>query len=77
MTYQHIDDSTGVLISHIYDPVKKKSTQTKDNITIITKDATTADWMATACSILPKKKMAKMLKKFPYPIEMIRAPRYE
>jgi thiamine biosynthesis lipoprotein len=50
--YQYME-SGGKKYSHIIDPRTGYGISTQRNVTVIAKDATTADWLATACSILP------------------------
>ena len=37
----------------------------KRNVTVIAPDGATADWLATACSVLPVKKALKLCDSFP------------
>ena len=46
----------GKRYSHIIDPRTGYGVTSQRNVTVIAKDGTTADWLATACSILPVKK---------------------
>jgi thiamine biosynthesis lipoprotein len=46
----------GKRYSHIIDPGTSYGVTFQRNVTVIAKDGTTADWLATACSILPIKK---------------------
>jgi FAD:protein FMN transferase len=57
--YQYIEHE-GKRYSHIIDPRSGYGVTFQRNVTVIANDGTTADWLATACSILPIKK-AKML----------------
>jgi thiamine biosynthesis lipoprotein len=50
--YQYISHA-GKKYSHIIDPKTGYGMQAQRNVTVIAKDGTTADWLATACSILP------------------------
>ena len=61
--YQFFEHN-GKRYSHIIDPRTGYGITTPRNVTVIAKDATTADWLATACSILPihkSKRLAKQL----------------
>ena len=49
--------------SHIIDPGTGYGVTSQRNVTVITKYGTDADWLATACSILPIKKALKLGKK--------------
>ena len=53
----------GKKYSHIINPKTGYGTTFQRNVTIIAPDGTTADWLATACSILPLKKVRKLTKK--------------
>lgn len=53
----------GKKYSHIIDPRTGYGVTSQRNVTVIAKDGTTADWLATACSILPIKKALKLAKK--------------
>jgi thiamine biosynthesis lipoprotein len=46
----------GKKYSHIIDPRTGYGVTSQRNVTVIAKEGTTADWLATACSILPIKK---------------------
>src|SRR5690242_13540705 len=62
--YQHLDIN-GKRYSHIIDPATGLGITWQRNVTIIAKDATISDWLATACSVLPKKESFELIKKFP------------
>ena len=49
--------------SHIIDPRTGYGVTSQRNVTVIAKDGITADWLATACSILSLKKALKLAKK--------------
>ena len=49
--------------SHIIDPKTGYGSSFQRNVTIITKDGTTADWLATAFSLLPMNKIRRIAKK--------------
>ena len=53
----------GKKYSHIIDPRTGYGVTSQRNVTVIAKDGITADWLATACSILPIKKALKLVKK--------------
>jgi thiamine biosynthesis lipoprotein len=53
----------GKKYSHIIDPRTGYGVTSQRNVTVIAKDGTTADWLATACSILPIKKALKLAEK--------------
>jgi thiamine biosynthesis lipoprotein len=57
--YQYIENK-GVKYSHIINPLTGYGVTNLRNVTIIAKTGATADWLATACSILPIKE-AKQL----------------
>jgi len=57
--YQYIEHN-GKRYSHIIDPRTGYGVTFQRNVTVIASDGTTADWLATACSILSIKK-AKLL----------------
>lgn len=50
----------GKRYSHIIDPRTGYGVTSLRNVTAIANDGTTADWLATACSILPVKKAKKL-----------------
>lgn len=53
----------GKKYSHIIDPRTGYGVTSQRNVTVIAKDGATADWLATACSILPVKKALALAKK--------------
>jgi thiamine biosynthesis lipoprotein len=53
----------GIKYSHIIDPKRGYGVTSQRNVTVITKYGADADWLATACSILPIKKALKLAKK--------------
>jgi thiamine biosynthesis lipoprotein len=57
--YQFIEKD-GKRYSHIIDPTTGYGVTSQRNVTVIAADGTTADWLATACSILPIKKAKKL-----------------
>ena len=52
----------GKKYSHIIDPKTGYGVTSQRNVTVITKDGAEADWLATACSILPIKKALRLAK---------------
>jgi thiamine biosynthesis lipoprotein len=52
----------GIKYSHIIDPRTGYGVTSQRNVTVITKYGADADWLATACSILPIKKALKLAK---------------
>ncbi len=52
----------GKKYSHIIDPKTGYGVTSQRNVTVIYKEGTAADWLATACSILPIKKALKLAK---------------
>ena len=57
--YQFIEKD-GIRYSHIIDPATGFGVTSQRNVTAIAADGTTADWLATACSILPIKKAKRL-----------------
>lgn len=53
----------GKKYSHIIDPRTGYGVTSQRNVTVIAKNGTEADWLATACSILPVRKALKLAKK--------------
>ncbi len=53
----------GIKYSHIIDPRTGHGVTSQRNVTVITKYGADADWLATACSILPIKKALALAKK--------------
>jgi thiamine biosynthesis lipoprotein len=62
--YQHLDIN-GLRYSHIIDPKTGVGLTLQRNVTVVASDGTTADWLSTACSILPAKKAFKLVSQFP------------
>lgn len=52
----------GKKYSHIIDPKTGYGVTSQRNVTVITKDGAEADWLTTACSILPIKKALRLAK---------------
>ena len=52
----------GKKYSHIIDPKTGYGVTSQRNVTVIVKDGAEADWLATACSILPIKKALRLAK---------------
>lgn len=59
--YQYVEHN-GKRYSHIIDPRTGYGLTSQRNVTAIAKDGATADWLATACSILSIKKAKKLAK---------------
>ena len=53
----------GIKYSHIIDPGTGYGVTSQRNVTVIAKYGADADWLATACSILPLKKALALAKK--------------
>jgi thiamine biosynthesis lipoprotein len=53
----------GKKYSHIIDPRSGYGVTSQRNVTVIAKDGATADWLATACSILPVEKALALARK--------------
>jgi len=53
----------GIRYSHIIDPRTGYGVTFQRNVTVIARDGTTADWLATACSILPVNGAKKLARK--------------
>lgn len=60
--YQFMEKD-GKKYSHITDPRTGYGVSYQRNVTVIANDGATADWLATACSILPLKKAKKLARK--------------
>jgi thiamine biosynthesis lipoprotein len=60
--YQYIEHE-GKRYSHIVDPRTGYGIQTQRNVTVITANGTAADWLATACCILPLRQSKKLARK--------------
>ena len=59
----HYIEHDGKKYSHIIDPRTGYGLTSQRNVTIIARSGTTADWMATACSILPIRKALRLARK--------------
>jgi FAD:protein FMN transferase len=55
----------GVRYSHIVNPKTGLGLTHQRNVTVIAQDGATADWLATACSVLSPKKALKLVKLYP------------
>ena len=55
----------GVRYSHIVNPKTGLGLTHQRNVTVIAQDGATADWLATACSVLSPKKALKLVKRYP------------
>ncbi|MFI5129324.1 MAG: FAD:protein FMN transferase [Chitinophagales bacterium] len=53
----------GKKYSHIIDPRTGYGVTSQRNVTVVARNGATADWLATACSILPVKKALSLAKK--------------
>lgn len=62
--YQYVEIS-GKRYSHIVDPATGIGLTRSKNVTAIATDATMADWLATACSILSTGKSLKLIRRIP------------
>ncbi len=58
-------DINRVRYSHIVNPKTGMGVTYQRNVTVIAKDGATADWLATACSVLPPKDGIKLVKNYP------------
>lgn len=55
----------GKRYSHIVNPKTGLGLTHQRNITVIAPDGAQADWLATACSVLPIRKAVRLIKKYP------------
>jgi FAD:protein FMN transferase len=62
--YQYVEFN-GKRYSHIVDPRTGIGLTRPRNVTAIAADGTTADWLATACSILSLRKSLRLIRHFP------------
>jgi thiamine biosynthesis lipoprotein len=62
--YQYVEID-GKHYSHIVNPKTGFGLTHQRNVTVIAPDGATADWLATACSVLPVKKALKLCDSFP------------
>lgn len=62
--YQYVEFN-GKYYSHIVNPNTGMGLTERKNVTIIAQDGATADWLATACSVLSVKKAMKLIKSMP------------
>ncbi len=62
--YQYVEWK-GRRYSHIVDPKTGIGLTRRRNVTVIAADGTTADWLATACSILSFRKSLQLIRHFP------------
>jgi thiamine biosynthesis lipoprotein len=60
--FQYIEHE-GKRYSHIIDPSTGYGVTHQRNVTVIAGDGATADWLASACSLLPLKKVRALIKK--------------
>jgi FAD:protein FMN transferase len=61
--YQYIEHQ-GKRYSHILDPRTGYGVPFQRNVTVLAPDGATADWLATACSILPLRQCKKLVKAY-------------
>jgi FAD:protein FMN transferase len=61
--YQYLEHN-GKRYSHIIDPRTGYGVLFQRNVTVLAPDGATADWLATACSILPLRKGKKLVRQF-------------
>jgi thiamine biosynthesis lipoprotein len=54
----------GSRYSHILNPATGYGVTYQRNVTIVAPDGATADWLATACSILPVRKAKKLARQY-------------
>ena len=54
-----------VRYSHIVNPKTGLGVTHQRNVTVIAQDGATADWLATACSVLPPDEALQLVKKYP------------
>ena len=62
--YQYVEIN-GKRYSHIVNPQTGLGVTHQRNVTVIAHDGATADWLATACSVLSIKKALKLIKSIP------------
>lgn len=62
--YQYVA-LNGKYYSHIVNPKTGMGLTERKNVTVIATDGATADWLATACSVLSVKKALKLIKSMP------------
>jgi thiamine biosynthesis lipoprotein len=62
--YQYVE-LNGKRYSHIVDPKTGIGLTQRRNVTAIAADGTTADWLATACSVLPWRKAIRLIHSLP------------
>jgi FAD:protein FMN transferase len=58
-------DINGKRYSHIVNPKTGIGLTHQRNVTVIANDGATADWLATACSVLPIRRAKRLIKKIP------------
>ena len=61
--YQYLEHD-GVRYSHIIDPRTGYGVPFQRNVTVLAPDGATADWLATACSILPIRQCKKLVRQY-------------
>ncbi|MDO6434659.1 FAD:protein FMN transferase [Flavitalea sp. BT771] len=62
--YQYVE-LNGKRYSHIVDPATGIGLTRRRNVTALAGDGTTADWLATACSVLPWRKSLRLIRMLP------------
>jgi len=62
--YQYVE-LNGKRYSHIVDPATGIGLTRRRNVTALAPDGTTADWLATACSVLPWRRSLHLIRKLP------------
>ena len=62
--YQYVE-LNGKRYSHIVDPRTGIGLIRRRNVTALARDGTDADWLATACSVLPWRKSLQLMRKIP------------
>ena len=60
--YQYVEKD-GKRYSHIIDPKPSLGITWQRNVTVIVKDGTVSDWLATACSVLSEKKAFRLARR--------------
>ncbi len=62
--YQYVE-LNGSRYAHIINPATGYALTNSRNVTVIANDGADADWLATACSILPVSRALKLIEKYP------------
>jgi thiamine biosynthesis lipoprotein len=74
--YQYVEFN-GRRYSHIVDPRTGIGLTRRRNVTAIAGDGATADWLATACSIMPFRQSLRLIRQFPGAALMVTEQRKE